>query len=119
MAARPLQTTGELARIVRKALGHKPHDKKDPATRTFQAVRIHVNGELDELSAGLSAAESLARVALRKQLRDLVASGKRTRQDARKQYLKAFPTDRNNTPQYRIRPLPMVLTIRKTEAPRK
>ena len=61
VAARPLETTGELARIVRKALGHKPHDKKDPATRTFQAVRIHVNGELDELSAGLSAAESLLR----------------------------------------------------------
>ena len=61
VAARPLQTTGELARIVRKALGHKPHDKKDPATRTFQAVRIHVNGELDELSAGLSAAERLLR----------------------------------------------------------
>lgn len=61
VAARPLQTTGELARIVRRALGHKPHDKKDPATRTFQAVRIHVNGELDELSAGLSAAESLLR----------------------------------------------------------
>lgn len=59
VAARPLETTGELARIVRKALGHKPHDKKDPATRTFQAVRIHVNGELDQLSAGLSAAESL------------------------------------------------------------
>ena len=59
VAARPLQTTGELARIVRKALGHKPHDKKDPATRTFQAVRIHINGELDELSAGLSAAEHL------------------------------------------------------------
>ena len=59
VAARPLETTGELARIVRRALGHKPHDKKDPATRTFQAVRIHVNGELDQLSAGLSAAESL------------------------------------------------------------
>ncbi len=61
VAARPLETTGELARIVRRALGHKPHDKKDPATRTFQAVRIHVNGELDELSAGLSAAECLLR----------------------------------------------------------
>ena len=59
VAARPLETTGELARIVRKALGYKPHDKKDPATRTFQAVRIHINGELDELSHGLSAAERL------------------------------------------------------------
>ena len=61
MAARPLETTGDLARVVRKALGHKPHDKKDPATRTFQAIRIHVNGELDELSQGLSAAEHLLR----------------------------------------------------------
>lgn len=61
VAARPLETTGELARVVRKALGHKPHDKKDPATRTFQAIRIHVNGELDELSQGLSAAENLLR----------------------------------------------------------
>ncbi|MEL6530363.1 MAG: 16S rRNA (cytosine(1402)-N(4))-methyltransferase RsmH [Pseudomonadota bacterium] len=61
VAARPLETTGELARIVRKALGHKPHDKKDPATRTFQAVRIHVNDELGELRAGLVAAEALLR----------------------------------------------------------
>jgi 16S rRNA (cytosine1402-N4)-methyltransferase len=59
VAARPLETTGDLARIVRRALGHKPHDKKDPATRTFQAVRIHVNDELGELHAGLAAAEAL------------------------------------------------------------
>ena len=59
VAARPLETTGDLARVVRKALGHKPHDKKDPATRSFQAVRIHVNGELDELEQGLTAAETL------------------------------------------------------------
>ncbi|MFN3989826.1 MAG: 16S rRNA (cytosine(1402)-N(4))-methyltransferase RsmH [Erythrobacter sp.] len=61
VAARPLSTTGELARVVRRALGHKPHDKKDPATRTFQAVRIHVNDELGELRAGLAAAEALLR----------------------------------------------------------
>ncbi len=61
VAARPLETTGALARVVRKALGYKPHDKKDPATRTFQAVRIHVNGELDELAHGLSTAEHLLR----------------------------------------------------------
>lgn len=59
IAARPLATTGELARVVRRALGHKPHDNKDPATRTFQAVRIHVNDELAELEAGLAAAEAL------------------------------------------------------------
>lgn len=61
VAARPLETTGDLARVVRRALGHKPHEKKDPATRTFQAVRIHVNDELGELRAGLAAAEILLR----------------------------------------------------------
>ncbi|SFF85046.1 16S rRNA (cytosine1402-N4)-methyltransferase [Novosphingobium sp. CF614] len=61
VAARPLTTTGELARVVRKALGHRPGAPKDPATRSFQAIRIHVNGELDELDAGLAAAEALLR----------------------------------------------------------
>ena len=68
VAARPLETTGELARVVRKALGYRPNAgpnagrggaPKDPATRSFQAIRIHVNGELDELEAGLHAAERL------------------------------------------------------------
>jgi 16S rRNA (cytosine1402-N4)-methyltransferase len=61
VAARPLKTTGDLAQIVRKALGYRPGAPKDPATRTFQAVRIHVNAELEELEAGLRAAELLLR----------------------------------------------------------
>jgi len=59
VAARPLARTSELAQVVRRALGHKPHDKKDPATRVFQAVRIHLNGELEELERGLEAAEAV------------------------------------------------------------
>ena len=59
VAARPLETTGELAAVIRKALGHRPGAPKDPATRSFQAIRIHVNAELDELTAALAAAEKL------------------------------------------------------------
>ena len=59
VAARPLTTTEELARVVRKALGYHAGAPKDPATRSFQAIRIHVNRELDELDAGLAAAETL------------------------------------------------------------
>lgn len=59
VAARPLTTTGQFAHVVRKALGYRPGAPKDPATRSFQAVRIHVNGELDELQCGLAAAEAL------------------------------------------------------------
>lgn len=57
VAARPITRTGELAEVVRRALGHKPHEKKDPATRTFQAIRIYLNRELEELEGGLAAAE--------------------------------------------------------------
>lgn len=61
VGARPLSRTGELAAVVRRALGHRPHEKKDPATRAFQAIRIHLNDELGELTAGLDAAERVLR----------------------------------------------------------
>lgn len=59
VAARPLSTTTQLAEVVRRALGYRAGAPKDPATRSFQAIRIHVNGELDELEQGLAAAEAL------------------------------------------------------------
>ena len=59
VAARPINTTTKLADVVRKALGHRMGAPKDPATRTFQALRIHINRELDELTAGLEAAERI------------------------------------------------------------
>ena len=58
-AERPLSATGELAALVAdvvrsRSRRHEPG--QDPATRTFQALRIHVNQELEELQAGLKAA---------------------------------------------------------------
>ena len=52
-----IETTGELAEIVRRAVGPQGRDESDPATRTFQALRIAVNNELGELERGLLAAE--------------------------------------------------------------
>jgi len=61
VAARPIERTGQLAAIVRKAVGYNPGMKKDPATRTFQAIRIHLNEEIQELEGGLAAAEYVLR----------------------------------------------------------
>ena len=57
VAARPVERTAELAAIVRRAAGFRQGQKSDPATRTFQAIRIHLNAELEELEQGLEAAE--------------------------------------------------------------
>ena len=56
---RPITTTLQLADLIRKVVFKSPKDKIDPATRTFQALRIAVNDELGELDRGLSAAENL------------------------------------------------------------
>jgi 16S rRNA (cytosine1402-N4)-methyltransferase len=49
----PLQTTGQLAQIVRRAVPQRGYHRIDPATRTFQALRIWVNRELEGLDAFL------------------------------------------------------------------
>ncbi|HEV7489170.1 MAG TPA: 16S rRNA (cytosine(1402)-N(4))-methyltransferase RsmH [Rhodanobacteraceae bacterium] len=54
-AAHPLTTTRQLADLVAKTIGHRERNKH-PATRTFQALRIHINDELAALQRGLESA---------------------------------------------------------------
>ena len=49
----PIATTGQLAAIVRRAIPRRGYTRIDPATRTFQALRIRINGELDDLETFL------------------------------------------------------------------
>ena len=59
-AAGPIRTTSDLARIVAGAVPARFHRKgHHPATKSFQALRIAVNGELDQLTAVLAGAPSL------------------------------------------------------------
>jgi 16S rRNA (cytosine1402-N4)-methyltransferase len=51
-----VDTTGRLASIVRRAMPHRGYSRIDPATRTFQALRIWVNRELDGLDRFVEAA---------------------------------------------------------------
>jgi len=53
-AESPIETTGRLAAIVRRAVPLRGRQRIDPATRTFQALRIWVNRELDGLDAFLA-----------------------------------------------------------------
>lgn len=52
----PLQTTQQLADIIRNSVPQKARREKNPCKKTFQAIRIAVNGELDHLSEGLDEA---------------------------------------------------------------
>jgi 16S rRNA (cytosine1402-N4)-methyltransferase len=61
-AEAPIATTLALVKAIERVTGRpRPGERIHPATRTFQALRIHVNGELDELTAALHAAERLLR----------------------------------------------------------
>jgi len=53
----PIQTTSQLAAIVRRAVPKAPNQRIDPATRTFQALRIAVNDELGALEGLLGSIE--------------------------------------------------------------
>ena len=55
-AVEPILTTGRLAVIVERAVGGRRNAPIHPATRTFQALRIAVNAELESLAEGLAAA---------------------------------------------------------------
>ena len=56
---RPLKTTDELAQIIEKAVPYNPRLKIHPATRVFQALRIYVNNELDNIHSFLPVALDL------------------------------------------------------------
>ena len=57
----PITGTGQLAEIVRGAVARRPHSGIDPATRTFQALRLRVNNEIYEIERGLRQIERLLR----------------------------------------------------------
>jgi 16S rRNA (cytosine1402-N4)-methyltransferase len=61
----PVATTGRLAAIVRRAIPRRGSMRIDPATRTFQALRIWVNGELDGLDRFVESAARRLRLAAR------------------------------------------------------
>ena len=57
-AETPFETTLDLANLIEKTIGRNPKKKVHPATKVVQALRIYVNGELNELVDGLIAAEN-------------------------------------------------------------
>ncbi|PVY78818.1 16S rRNA (cytosine1402-N4)-methyltransferase [Tamilnaduibacter salinus] len=101
----PLATTRELAELVAKAVPKK-EKHKHPATRTFQAVRVFINRELDDLDAGLEAAAEVLRPGGR-----LVVISFHSLEDRR---VKRFMRDRVRGPQL---PRGLPVTADQTETP--
>jgi 16S rRNA (cytosine1402-N4)-methyltransferase len=64
-ASEPITTTGQLAQLVRRAVPKRGYQRIDPATRTFQALRIWVNRELEHLDRFLTHASDRLRVGAR------------------------------------------------------
>lgn len=89
-AERAFTRTRDLAEVVERAVWRKPTDPIHPATRTFQALRIFLNRELDELARGLAAAERILKAGGR-----LVAVTFHSLED---RIVKRFLTDRSRAP---------------------
>ena len=115
-AGQPIATTGDLAALVAAAIPRKSRadGAQHPATRTFQAVRIHVNQELEELALAL---EQSARV-LRERGRLVVISFHSLEDRIVKQFIerhahpdradhgtRALPLRADQLPQPRLRPI--------------
>lgn len=58
---KPIQETGQLARVIHSVRPRRHFDRTDPATRVFQALRIEVNDELGEIERALDKAKNLLR----------------------------------------------------------
>jgi len=109
MAARPITRTLQLAALVEKVIGRKPGDPKHPATRTFQALRIAVNAELEELEKGLKSAELLLKPGARlvivtfHSLEDrIVKDFLRTRSERAARGSRHLPAEETVPPSFRI-----------------
>ena len=107
VAARPLARTSELAAVIRSVVPET--GGIDPATRTFQALRIAVNEELEELDRGLAAAERLlepggrlAVVAFHSLEDRRVKDFLRARSGAAPQESRHLPAARRRTPSFRL-----------------
>lgn len=105
-AEAPLQTTGELAALIAKVIG-RGEPGKHPATRSFQALRIHINSELADLESGLAAAHSRLRPGGRLAVISFHSLEDRVVKQFVLRHAKAPPTDRRLPP-----PAPFVPTLK-------